>query len=387
MPDTASPGQVRFPRFGSRAFKAPAAGALLIAGLAGLVPVAPAAQPVGVAPQPGGDPSNGDLVVAALSPRTYALARCHRITRWIPGAEDITIDQASGMAFVSSQDRRGKPPPPGAIYGFDLAAGDPRPRDLTSHLGLSFAFHPHGIGLWTGSDGERRLFVVNHRSEDEHTIEIFRYAQQRLIHVETIPGDADLLHSPNDLVPVGPRSFYVTNFRGARSGVGRAMEGIFRLRKSYVVYYDGSGYRKVAERLRYANGVNLSHDGRTVYVTTTLGGEVLLYRREANGDLTLERTIEVNTGADNLEVDEHGNLWIGAHPRAFTFVLYALELRERSPSQVIFIPYNAGEYGPPQEVFRDDGRLLSASSVAAVYQDRLLIGSVFAGFLECDLRR
>jgi arylesterase / paraoxonase len=245
-------------------------------------------------------------------------------------------------------------------------------------------FHPHGIGLWTGSDGERRLFVVNHPTRAPHTVEIFRYEEERLTHLETIPADPEL-SSPNDLVAVGPRSFYVTNNYGARSAPGRLVEGLFRRPKSYVLYYDGSRYRKVAERLRFANGVNLSRDGHTLYVSTTLGGEVLLYRRESDGNLTWERTIEVNTGADNLEVAENGDLWIGAHPRMSTFLQYAMKLRKRSPSQVLVIPRHAAEYGPPQEVFRDDGGLLSASSVAAVYKHRLLIGSVFEGFLLCEL--
>jgi arylesterase / paraoxonase len=127
--------------------------------------------------------------------------------------------------------------------------------------------------------------------------------------------------------------------------------------------------------------------GRTVFVTTTLGGEVRLYRRVANGDLALERTIEVNTGADNLEVDENGDLWIGAHPKLVAFLLHAAGLRRHSPTQVLRIPYVAGNYGSPEEVFRDRGELLSGSSVAAVHEATLLIGSVFQGFLVCELRR
>jgi arylesterase / paraoxonase len=247
--------------------------------------------------------------------------------------------------------------------------------------------------MWTGPDGERRLFVVNHRSEHDHTVEIFAYEGGRLTHAETIPGDAAQMHSPNDLVPVGPRTFYVTNYRGERSTFGRLREGLFRQPKSYVLFYDGAEYRRVAEGLRYANGINVSHDGRTVFVTTTLGREVLLYRREADGSLTPEpgRTITTGTGPDNLEVDANGDLWIGAHPSSFVFLQHAflrrLGIRRRSPSQVIRIPHRDGEYGAPEVVYGEDGTVLSGSSVAAVYRDTLLIGSVFEGFLVCELRR
>jgi arylesterase / paraoxonase len=102
--------------------------------------------------------------------------------------------------------------------------------------------------------------------------------------------------------------------------------------KSFVLFYDEIGIPQRVEGLRYANGINVSHDGHTVFVTTTRGGEVLLYRREADGSLTHERTIEVNTGADNLELDENGDLWIGAHPRAFAFARYAMTKRGTSPT-------------------------------------------------------
>jgi arylesterase / paraoxonase len=310
----------------------------------------------------------------------------------ILGAEDITIDASSGIALISADNRHKKRLPYGgdkpanAVYAYDLAAPDPRPRDLTSRLKLGFPFHPHGIGLWTGPDGERRLFVVNHRPKHGSTIEIFRFDGETLQLIESVPPHPDV-HQPNDLVPVGPRSFYVTNNVGSRSAVGQALEGLLGQAKSYVLFYDGSGYRRVAEGLRYANGVNVSHDGRTVFVTTTRGKEVLLYRREADGGLTHRRTIPVETGADNLEIDEHGHLWIGAHPSLFAFVRYALTKRGTSPSQVIRIPYRGGDYGAPEEVFRDDGRLLPGSSVAAVHGSTLLVGSVFDGFLVCDLGR
>jgi sugar lactone lactonase YvrE len=36
-----------------------------------------------------------------------------------------------------------------------------------------------------------------------------------------------------------------------------------------VLYYDGQSFRKVAQALAYANGINISSDGQTVYVAAT----------------------------------------------------------------------------------------------------------------------
>jgi arylesterase / paraoxonase len=237
-----------------------------------------------------------------------------------------------------------------------------------------------------GDGAERRLFVVNHRSRTKRTVEIFAVERDRLPWVDTI-AEPDLMHSPNDVAPTGPWSFYVTNMRGARSLPGGTWETVRRRPGSYVLYYDGSDFHKVAEGLRYANGINLSRDRRTVYVATFFGQEVRLYDRAADGSLALREVIEVNTGADNLEVDEAGNLWIGAQPSPGRFFLYAIRLRKQAPSQVLMIPRHNGEYGPPEEVYRDNGELLSGSSVAALYKRTLLIGSVLDGFLVCELRR
>ena len=95
----------------------------------------------------------------------------------------------------------------------------------------------------------------------------------------------------------------------------------------------------------------------------------------------------VETGADNLEVDEDGSLWIGAHPRLGQFVLYWLGLKRHAPTQVVKVPFYAGRFGEREVIYESEGRELSASTVAAVYKDRLLIGSLHEGVLDCRLGR
>jgi len=66
------------------------------------------------------------------------------------------------------------------------------------------------------------------------------------------------MHSPNDILPVGPTSFYVTNDHGNSTVLGRMAEEYLQLARSYVLYYDGQNFRKVAEALAYANGINMT---------------------------------------------------------------------------------------------------------------------------------
>lgn len=303
-------------------------------------------------------------------------------------SEDITIHPPTAMAFISSDDRRAHwskkgQSRQGAIYGFNLDSANPQLVNLTEDFPRQL--NPHGIGWWMAPNGDLSLFVVNHR-EDGHFVEIFDYRDGKLAHRQSVSGG--LMHSPNDVLPVGPDAFYVTNDHGNASELGRMAEEYLQLARSYVLYYDGKKFRKVAEKLAYANGINTSSDGRTVYVAATVSQKIFVYDRDLNsGDLSPRDTIEAGTGVDNIEIDQRGNLWIGCHPKLLTFVKYSKDPGALSPSQVIKVNIQASGQYDIKEIYLNNGRPLSGSSVAAVFKDRLLIGSVFdERFLLCRLQ-
>ena len=302
-------------------------------------------------------------------------------------SEDISIHPQTAMAFISSDDRRAhrsenSQARQGAIFGFNLNATEPRLVNLTADF--SKELNPHGLGWWMAKNGDLSIFVVNHR-RDGHFVEIFDYRDGKLVHRQSVSGA--LMHSPNDVLPVGPTAFYVTNDHGNSTVLGRMAEEYLQLARSYVLYYDGKNFRKAAGALAYANGINLSLDGRTVYVTATVGQEIYLYDRDLNtGDLSLRRTIVAGTGVDNIEIDQKGNLWIGCHPKLLTFVNYSKNPEVLSPSQVIKVENRASGQYEIKEVYISNGQPLSGSSVAAVFEDTLLIGSAFdERFLMCNL--
>ena len=299
-------------------------------------------------------------------------------------SEDITIDPRTGMAFISSDDRRpwfhGGKGQAGAIYGYNLASASPRLVNLTRDFGKDF--HPHGIGLYIAENGRSSLFVVNHRKEGQF-VEIFDFNGKKLSHRVSVSGD--LMSSPNDVLPVAPGKFYVTNDHGNHSKFGKMVEDYLQLARAYVLYYDGKHFRKVAQGLKYANGINMSADGKTVYVASTTGHSISFYTREpVSGSLIFRRAINLGTGPDNIEVDEKGRLWIGAHPKLLTFVKYAKNPGHRSPSQVLQITLRPGGDDLVKEVYLNNGDPLSGSSVAAFFHHTILIGSVFdPHFLVC----
>ncbi|MCP4680702.1 MAG: hypothetical protein GY864_00025 [Desulfobacterales bacterium] len=305
----------------------------------------------------------------------------------IAGPEDITIDPETKMAFVSSDDRRAAmrgDKIQGAIYAYSLDPSSAFLINLTTDL--PFEFHPHGITLYHSEEGKKYLSVINHRDND-HFIEVFEFKDMKLNHLESIRGP--LMTSPNDILAVGPRQYYVTNDHGASSPLGRKMEDYLQLPNSYVLYYDGSGFRKAAGDIAYANGIAISKDGSTVYVASILGRAIKVFARDRKTEtLTYRQDIDLGTGADNIEIDEAGNLWVGCHPKMLTFVKHSGDASVFAPSQIIKISSsNSGSY-QIKEFYLNIGEEISASSVAAVYQDRMLIGAVFDDhFLDCTFSK
>ena len=310
-----------------------------------------------------------------------------------PGTEDVVIDPDLNAAFISAADRRawfnevasgGAALPPAAptngVYLMDLA--EPHAVRRVSPDGME-DFLPHGISLWRGPNGEKRLFVVNHASSGAEIVEIFDIgADGALAHLESISFDA--MHSPNDLVAVGPRAFYATNDRGFKEGLMSLVEAYMAMPFSDVVYYDGEQGRVVAEDLVYANGINQSADGSKIYVAEFLKRRISVFDRDpSSGALSLVKRLKTNTGPDNIDVAEDGALWIGGHTKVFEFLAHAEDESAIAPSHVVRLDPETGEN---RDVFIDIGGVINGSSVGAVSGNMLVVGAVFDGHvMVCPL--
>jgi arylesterase/paraoxonase len=297
-----------------------------------------------------------------------------------PGTEDVTIAPSTGMVFVSAADRRvpeGETPAQGGIYAFPIDNPD-RIRKVS--MDGPADFQPHGISLWSGDRGDgtmiTRLFVINHATTGENHIELFDVADDgALTYFESIQFQD--LTSPNDILAVGPSSFYATIDRKYKDGLMRSLEAYLALPLASVVYFDGFESFTAVEGLKYANGINMSADGNTVYIAEVLRREIGVYTRTpANGALKFVKSIELDTGPDNIEMDADGNLYVAGHPYIFDFLKHASDETAISPSQVLKINPNSGRV---DTVFMDDKGLINAASAGAPYGDKLVIGAVFDG--------
>jgi arylesterase/paraoxonase len=310
---------------------------------------------------------------------------CHPVGGMV-GPEDITIHPRTGVAYVSAMDRRaiqaGKPVP-GAIYAYDLNTPDAKPVNLTPRADVRF--QPHGISIWAGADGRDALFVVNHPQDADtpaaHSIEIFDLTDGGLVHRATLTDP--LLVMPNDIVAVGLDRFYVTNTHAYPPGRMQTIETYLQMQDAQVVFYGPGGFRPAIKNVLFPNGINVSPDGRTLYVASTTGLELRVYDRDPPSEaLAFRQAIPLGSGPDNIEVDEHGNLWIGSHPKLLRVEAHRDDPKTLSPSQVLRVTPD----GHVDEVYLDDGSTISGTSVAAVRGNRLLLGEIFdEGFLDCTM--
>lgn len=300
----------------------------------------------------------------------------------VVGAEDVSIDARSMLAYLSADDRRARAsghPQRGEIYSLDLNLADSVPVPLTG--GKPEDFHPHGISLWRAPDGRQRLFVINHAAHG-HEVDIFEVGPGALKLLDTVTY-ADLA-SPNDLVAVGPRQFYASNDRGyPQPGLMQTLEGFLQLPASSVSYFDGRRGSLAVRGLVLANGVNRSADGRRIYVAECLGRDVRVYDRDPDSGALAERdVIPLGTCPDNIEVAEDGELWIGAHPRIFDLLAHGADASKHAPAQVLRVDPATRAV---EEVYLDDGASISGVSTASVAGDKMVLGAIFdAKVLVCD---
>ena len=304
----------------------------------------------------------------------------------IAGPEDIQIDTATRRAFVSSLDRRALRSGE-AVRGavFSVNVDDPLDRsgwrDRTG--GIPAEFEPHGLHFYEG-EGVRRLFVVNGANS---AVELFDVTPEGdLTHLETFTERR--LTSPNDVVAVGPRSFYVSNDvePGRNSMLGK-LHFLGRAASGSVYYFNGVAWRLAAEGLRYANGVNVSPDGSRFYVAETSGGVVSIYQRDTEtGALKDAGGIMLDAAPDNINVDETGILWIAAMPKPLTLPAHNRSEENRAPSQIWSYADSPGATTEPAAVYTNAGEAISAATSAAHLDGKLLIGALLdERYLLCDL--
>ncbi|XP_040208240.1 serum paraoxonase/arylesterase 2-like isoform X1 [Rana temporaria] len=319
------------------------------------------------------------------------LPNCQLVKGIEYGSEDIHL-LPNGLAFISSGLKHPAlksfaPNKPAEILLVDLNNDvlHPKPLQLSEVIDAS-SFNPHGLSVYIDErDGTVYLFVVNHPIPDYNScIEIFKFDEKKnyLLHLKTIKHP--LLQSVNDIVAVGPESFYATNDYYFESVPMKIVEGFFGLKWTNVVYYSPRNVREVAPGLYSGNGIAISNDKKFIYAVDIMAHAIKVYEKHDNWSLTLVKAVDVDTCPDNLFVDPvTGDIWTGAHPNAYKVFFY----KDEDPplSEVIRIQKIHSDHPIVTRVYVNNGSVIQGSSIAVVYKKKLIIGTIFHKALYCQL--
>ena len=292
----------------------------------------------------------------------------------IPGVEDLQISYEDQFILLSSDDRasrRSGTNVQGHLYHIDLTDTSFNPIELTSEF--NSPFFPHGISMIRIAPGIHIVFVINHVS-GTHSIEVFELYKDSLVHMETLKHHSMI--SPNDVVAIDENRFYFTNDHGYTEGLGKLAEEYLGWAASNVVYFDGEEYREVADGIAYANGINLDVRRNLLFVASPRNFLIKVYHKEASGSLSFIENIDCGTGVDNIEITQDGNIWVGCHPNLLKFTAYAKGAEPYAPSEIIRIDYRKKGDFEKEIIYVDDGKNVSASTVAGVYKDFIFVGNV-----------
>jgi len=298
-----------------------------------------------------------------------------KILKEIPlkGAEDIVISHTDSFALISATNRLVYPPKEaqtGGLYLINLKEDNYEPILLTGSFKSSFA--PHGIDMYK-KDSSYIVMAISH-TLTEHSIEIFELQGTKLNHLKTLQDPS--MVSPNDLVIINENEFYFTNDHGYTKGIGKFLEEYGGLAVSNVVYFDNGNYSEVANGIAYANGINFDKKRNLLYVASVRKFQVQVYSKATNGSLSFIENIPCGTGVDNIDLDQAGHLWIGAHPNLLRFTAYAKGNKPTSPSEIIKIDYRGKNDYSIKQIYLEEGNLMSGASVAAPFGNLIFAGNV-----------
>lgn len=312
-----------------------------------------------------------------------------RVLASVPGPEDFEIDQGHRLMLISSTDRHAATPSrQDGIYA--VALDDPAAKPVRL-AGTPKDFHPHGISLYRGPDGNDILYAVNHHADGGQSVDGFAVAFNgntvSLTARASIAGG--LLVSPNDLFAIGPDRFYVTNDHVTRTKLGRLAEDYLLWPHADVLFFDGRSFHIAIQRIAFPNGVFVTHDGSHLYVTSTNERRLIAFSRDPfTGNLAEIGSLSIPARLDNISMDKAGDLVIPGHPSLPRVWDFQKDPNKPSPSVVFRVHLDpAGAPTGYETIYANDGAQIGASSSAAISDGHLYIGSVLDNkVLDCRLK-
>ncbi|TGK17936.1 arylesterase [Leptospira fluminis] len=329
------------------------------------------------------------LLHCSTEVKTIPLSSCQKISG-MPGPEDMALDSKADLLYVSSHERR-IPDQEGKLFVLDLKS--PTPQLIPLDTDYPKSFQAHGMSLLIRGD-IYRLYVISHIVPfQEHAIEVFERKSPPnqksktgvWKHVQTLKDP--LLTSPNDLFVVSENEIYVSNDHGQGGKFRYFIDDLFGIARAEISLFDGKAWSSLGNPLYYGNGILFvkQADGKEfLYRSGFMDRSVFKFRVDrTSGKIVLgdPKKIFLDTGTDNLELDEHGRILVVGHTSTWKFLRHLRNKDYPSPTEVFAIfPDDSFK-----EIYANPGEEISAGSTAISHKDKLYISQVFNDFvLSCS---
>jgi len=170
---------------------------------------------------------------------------------------------------------------------------------------------------WVTPDGRAELFVAlpegsagnGIRFNREGAMFVADYTGHNVLRVDlksravTVFAHDDAMNQPNDLAIAPDGTLYASD-PDWKNGTGQVWR----------ITTDGRTHREALD-MGTTNGIEVSPDGRTVYVNESVQRNVWAFTRAADGSLKDKRLVRKfdDFGFDGMRCDVDGNLWITRH--------------------------------------------------------------------------
>lgn len=324
------------------------------------------------------------LVNCYASVKPVPIEGCKRI-QGMPGPEDMAIDRETGILYISSHERRGELVD-GKLFQLNLnSSGEILPALIETNYPKNF--RPHGMSL-AKVNGKSLLYVISHIDIEKptHSLEVFQIEKGKVSHKETILDQSFI--SPNDLFVTTDGRIFISNDRGTGSNFRSYVDAAFGIKRAQISYFDGKKWKLFENAVTFGNGILHKKMGEKEFLYRAATTPEKIYKYEIGQDAgeTILKEVKVfsfDTGPDNLEEDEEGNIYFASHKSMFRFLNHKDDANYPSPSQVFRIDKNENI----KELYANDGREIPSSSTALTYKNRLYISQVFNPFLlSCPLK-
>ncbi|XP_011409611.2 PREDICTED: serum paraoxonase/lactonase 3-like [Amphimedon queenslandica] len=285
----------------------------------------------------------------------------------------------------------------GSLYAVDMNVDDPTPIPIKfeeNYLEENPYFNPHGLSYWIDNEnGDTLLYIVCHWMDHVDSVDVFLYNPNEFSVTFLKRVSHPLVHELNNIVAVSRHEFYATNWKYFNSKILSRLEQILQLPFNTIIYCNikDKSCLTAATGLRSCNGINKSRNGKFIYATSSLGGELIAYKRLQDNKLEIAQTTHIPIYVDNLSVDiVTGDIWAAVLVKCLEMEEYFKNHSYPIPSQTLHITVNDELEFPftntkTEQIFQSTTHGAISTSLYVSSRRLLLLGTVHGDMHICHV--